>query len=138
VVRANLRFTGFLCIHSDDLNLVGVKARGVVELEVDVLDDEGPHFVTEAVGIEVALYMPLAYYDLVDFAESMCTLKLNLAFTFSANTSATTRSNVASTFSATCGSIWPLVMKASSASVSAVPMLVLLAKAEFSAASSCA
>ncbi len=52
-----------------------MKARGIVELEVNVLDDEGPHFVTEAVGIEVALCIPLAYYDLEDFAETMVYLE---------------------------------------------------------------
>jgi hypothetical protein len=46
-----LGFTGFLCIHRDDLDSVRVQAGGVVELECDVFDDEGPHLVAEAVGV---------------------------------------------------------------------------------------
>ena len=40
---------------SDDFDLLGVELVLVVHLEVDVLDQEGPDFVAEAVGVEVAL-----------------------------------------------------------------------------------
>ena len=44
-----LRVTG------DDLHAVGMDLMGVVQLEVDILDDEGPYVVAEAVGIEMSL-----------------------------------------------------------------------------------
>lgn len=39
---------------ADDLDLVGVDG-GVLHLEGDVLDQEGPDLVAEAVGVEVSL-----------------------------------------------------------------------------------
>ena len=49
----------FICLlgqTGDDLDLLGVELVLVVHLEVDVLDEEGPDFVAEAVGVEVALF----------------------------------------------------------------------------------
>ena len=45
----------FLREAGDDLDLFGVELVLVVHFEVDVLNDESPHFVTEAVGVEMAL-----------------------------------------------------------------------------------
>jgi hypothetical protein len=50
-----LDFAGALRVTADNLDSVGVDLVRVVELEVDILDNEGPNVVTEAVGIEVAL-----------------------------------------------------------------------------------
>lgn len=52
---SHLWLTRTLRVTADDLDSIGVNLVRVVELEVDVLDDEGPNIVTEAVGIEVAL-----------------------------------------------------------------------------------
>lgn len=43
------------CVTADYLDPVGVHLIRVVELEVDILDDEGPDIVAKAVGIQVAL-----------------------------------------------------------------------------------
>ena len=111
--------------------------RGVVELEVDVLNDECPHFVAETVSVQVALYFVSLSCSAYPEQATASTLKLSLALTFSANTSATTRSKVASTLSATCGSMRPSVMKLSRASVSAEPMLVWLSHGDLLMASMC-
>lgn len=44
-----LRVTG------DDLDAVGMNLMGIVQLEVDILDNKGPYVVAEAVGIEMSL-----------------------------------------------------------------------------------
>ena len=54
--QTQLSLARTLCITADNLDAVGVDLVRVVELEVDVLDNEGPDVVTEAVGIEVALH----------------------------------------------------------------------------------
>jgi hypothetical protein len=50
-----LGFTGALRVTADNLDSIGVDLVRVVELEVDILDNESPNVVTEAVGIEVTL-----------------------------------------------------------------------------------
>lgn len=44
-----------LRVTANDLDPVGMHLVGIVELEVDVLDNECPYVVAEAVGIEVSL-----------------------------------------------------------------------------------
>lgn len=44
-------------VTADNLDTVGVNLVRVVELEVDILDNEGPDVVTEAVGIKMSLSM---------------------------------------------------------------------------------
>jgi hypothetical protein len=44
-----------LRVATDNLDAVGVDLMGVVQLEVDVLDDESPYVVAEAVGVEMSL-----------------------------------------------------------------------------------
>jgi hypothetical protein len=44
-----------LAIHGHDLHFIRVQARGIIELECNVLDDEGPDVVTKAVGIQMSL-----------------------------------------------------------------------------------
>lgn len=46
---------------------------GVVELEVDVFNDEGPYFVAETVGIEVALET-----SLLSLCKRRCALSAHL------------------------------------------------------------
>jgi hypothetical protein len=62
---------GLLRQTSDDLDLLGVELVLVVHLEVDVLDDEGPDFVAEAVGVEVALRI---------ISNSICMLSWRLGY----------------------------------------------------------
>lgn len=42
-------------VTADDLDLLGSERLRIFKLEVDVLDEESPDFVAEAVGIEMAL-----------------------------------------------------------------------------------
>jgi hypothetical protein len=49
---------GTFAVAADDLDLVGLDGLLIVQLEGNVLDQERPHFVAEAVGVEVALYFP--------------------------------------------------------------------------------
>ena len=53
--RTSLHLARALRVAADNLDAVGVDLVRVVELEVDVLDDEGPDVVAEAVRVEVAL-----------------------------------------------------------------------------------
>lgn len=54
-----LLLVGALRAAADDLDLVcHNRVAAVVHLERDILDQEGPHFVTEAVGIERTLSIP--------------------------------------------------------------------------------
>ena len=49
-------------VTADNLDAVGVDLGGVVELEVDVLDNECPYVIAEAVGIEMSLYEHMSVY----------------------------------------------------------------------------
>jgi hypothetical protein len=51
VQRYKSCFARLFAVHRHNLDFVGVQVIGVVELEGDILDDEGPNVVTEAVGI---------------------------------------------------------------------------------------
>jgi phage gp45-like len=42
-------------IHGHDLHFIRVQAGGIIELECDVFDDEGPDVVAKAVGVQMAL-----------------------------------------------------------------------------------
>lgn len=46
---------------ADNFDLLNFDLLGVVKLELDVFDDESPNFVTEAVGIEMALKMEVQH-----------------------------------------------------------------------------
>ena len=50
-----LDFTRAFAAACDDLDPFGLYLLGVIKFEGDVLDDEGPDIVTEAVGIQMAL-----------------------------------------------------------------------------------
>jgi len=54
-VTATLLLSGLLCIAAHDLDLLGLDITLIVELEVDILDEERPDFVAEAVGIQMTL-----------------------------------------------------------------------------------
>ena len=45
----------FLALAGNDLNPLCLNRVGIIELELDVLDDERPDFVAEAVCVEVSL-----------------------------------------------------------------------------------
>lgn len=45
----------FFALACDDLDLLGFNVVLVVQLEFHILDDKGPDFVAEAVGVEVTL-----------------------------------------------------------------------------------
>lgn len=102
----------------------------VVELEVDVLDDEGPDVIAETVGIEVALRRHVnirccclrAHFELL---RNHCrfTLNVSLALTLSASTSATALSKFVRIFIASWGSMRRSVIRLSSVSVRAPPRL---------------
>lgn len=44
-----------LALTCDDLDPLSLDVVGIVQLELDVLDDEGPDFVAETVGVKVSL-----------------------------------------------------------------------------------
>lgn len=44
---------------ADDSDLLNLDRRRVVELELDILENEGPNVVTEAVGIKMTLQLEL-------------------------------------------------------------------------------
>ena len=44
-----------LTLTCDDFDPLSLDIVGIVQLELDVLDDEGPDFVAETVGIKVSL-----------------------------------------------------------------------------------
>ena len=50
-----LSLTGLLVGTADDLDFVSFEGALVIELEVDILDQEGPHVVAESVSIEMTL-----------------------------------------------------------------------------------
>lgn len=49
---------------ANNLDLLSLDLLRIVQLEFDVLDDEGPDFVTEAVGVEMALYIHISIANL--------------------------------------------------------------------------
>lgn len=51
----NLNLPRSLAIAADNLDLIGENGALVVQLEIDILDQECPDFVTESVGIQVSL-----------------------------------------------------------------------------------
>jgi hypothetical protein len=57
-----LHLPGALCVTGDNLDAFGVDSASVVELKVDILDNEGPDIVAEAVGVEMALQLPKSAY----------------------------------------------------------------------------
>lgn len=44
---------------ADDSDLLNLDRRRVVELELDILENEGPNIVTETVGIKMTLQLEL-------------------------------------------------------------------------------
>lgn len=51
-----LRLSWTLAVAADNLYSVRLDSRLVIQLESDVLDQEGPDIVTEPVGVKVALF----------------------------------------------------------------------------------
>lgn len=51
----SLCFTRTFRIATDDLNAVGVDLVGIIELEVNILDNEGPDVIAEAVCVKMSL-----------------------------------------------------------------------------------
>ena len=66
----------FLIIATDDLDFVSMDGALIVELEVDILNDEGPDVVAEAVGVEMALFNKLAL-DCASFLDTRWTPRAN-------------------------------------------------------------
>lgn len=130
-----------LRVAADDLDLVRVDdVAAVVELELYVLDEEGPDLVAETVGIERALYthtksslsacslyrpesMPNSVGRVWIPPETALTLNVSRDLTFSCSTSAMARSKFARIFIASWGSMRVSVMRSSRVSVSVAPML---------------
>ncbi len=54
----SLRLPRPLGVAADDLDLVSLYGALVVQFEVDVLDQERPNFIAEAVGIQMTLELP--------------------------------------------------------------------------------
>ena len=78
-----------LGLTADNLDLINFNLLRIVELELDVFDDEGPHFVAEAVGVEMSLRRHVQQDEQVKVTTcriSIPTLKLILALTFSPRT----------------------------------------------------
>ena len=90
-----------LRIAAHNLDLLRRHIVLVVELEVDILDEERPDFVAEAVGIQMTLCTsPISPRILYATAAGAATLKFMRALTLSANTSVMDLSKVAMTFMA--------------------------------------
>lgn len=51
----DLCLSGSLAVTAHDLHFLGRNSCLVVQLEVDILNQEGPNFVAESIGIEVTL-----------------------------------------------------------------------------------
>lgn len=49
-----------LALASDNLNLLCFDVVRVIKLELDILDNERPDFITEAIGVEVSLKKPVS------------------------------------------------------------------------------
>lgn len=56
-----------LALASNDLDFLGFNIVGIIQLELDVLDDERPDLVTEAVGVEVSLHQFVSTCCAYDF-----------------------------------------------------------------------
>lgn len=56
--QGSLCFTRTFRIAADDLDAVGVDLMGVIQLEVNILDNEGPDVVAEAVCVKMSLRRP--------------------------------------------------------------------------------
>lgn len=117
-----------LRLTSNNLDLVRMKLLGVVvELKVDVLDDEGPDLVAKPINVEVALRMHVSESAHLYHAPApqihIRTLKVIRALTFSPSTEAMCWSKLAMMRIASCGSMRRLLIRSSSVSARATPML---------------
>ena len=54
----SLLLSRLLSIAADYFDLIGLNIVLIIKLEVDILDQERPDFITESVGIQVALQLP--------------------------------------------------------------------------------
>ena len=63
---------------ADDSDLLNLDRRRVVELELDILENEGPNVVTETVGIEVALYKHVSVCHATALASALCCSKASV------------------------------------------------------------
>jgi hypothetical protein len=111
-----LLVTGLLRVAAEDLDFIGHhRLATVFHLKCDVLDNEGPHLVTEAICVERALYISASQCPLsatLSFGKRTCarlspqvglimfTLNCNLALTLSFSVSATALSKLARIFMA--------------------------------------
>lgn len=107
-----------------DLDLISRERLRVVHLERDVLDDEGPDVVAEAVGVEVTLGAPSVLCAIPLTVARPSTLKLILVLTFSAMTSARALSKFCMILIASCGSMRRVLISSSRVSISVMPMLL--------------
>jgi len=120
----------------DDLDHLGVDGLGV-GLEGGVLQDEGPHVVAEAEGVEVALDVDLGLDLVGEHPENDCATserasergeeesKRRTPHEMDRESVTSTLSNCCSTFKASAGGIEPFCTSSSSASVSVTPMVLL-------------
>lgn len=97
-----------LSIAANNLDLLSLHRILVVELEVDIFDEERPHFIAKSVRIQMTLPAPFCQpWPLQSPPILAPTLKFKRAFTLSASTSVIDLSKVAMTFMAVWGSIRP-------------------------------
>ncbi len=78
-----------LRVAADNLDLLGLDRVLVVKFEVDILDQERPDFVAEAVGVQMTLEAQHDQSHRQGRNGSSCTLKFKRALTFSFMTSET-------------------------------------------------
>lgn len=135
-------FSWPLAIASYNLHLIGIEClASVSDLEVHILDEECPHLVTESVCIKfcLATEVPVsrgnpseakgrelivrsAPPDIIMKGEA--TLKVSFSsLLFPANSCAIERSKCESTFMASCGSMRPSLIRSSTVSMRAAPIL---------------
>lgn len=113
-------------VTADNLDLISLHSVGaVVHLKRDVLNEESPHFVTESIRIEAALFarwLVSKLGSLVRWGASF-TLNCRRLRTFFCSASVMAWSKLLRIFMASCGLMRESLMRSSSVSVSARPML---------------
>lgn len=74
--RDSYRVAGSFGVAADNFNLVGNKGVTVIELEIDILDEKGPHVVAESVCVEMALRSIRVFQSCLHYLECQSSLDL--------------------------------------------------------------
>ena len=58
-----LLFSRFLCIAAHNFDLLCLHIGLIIQLEVDILDEESPDFIAEAICVQMALHSSMSAID---------------------------------------------------------------------------